>query len=616
MARPVLGSAAAGPSGPDGQPADGALPTGSGRPGRWPSWGRPWSRRPWLRRLGWAAGLAVAAVALFLAYLRLSNSYPENSDQANLGLQAWDMLHGNLLLHGWVLSDVSFFTTELPQYMLLELIHGLNPGTFHAAAAMTYTLTLLLTVLLARGRVGDRASDGTGGREGMTRALIAGGMMLAPQLGVGVFIVLLSVGHFGTSVPLLLTWLVLDRGRPRWYVPVLAALLLAWASIADTLVLVAGVAPLAAVALVRVAGALIARQGWRAARYPLSLAVAAGAAAALWAGAAPALRALGAYTVHPVPFHVIAWSDLGAHTRTTGLSLLALFGASFRGVHGGWAVTFAAFHLVGLAAAGVTLIVVVSRFFRRSLVDQLLAVAIVASLLLYLGSNFSSGILNGREIAIVLPFSAALTARTLAPRLTRPRLAPQPDPLRPLASLPPEPLQPQASLQSQGSLWPQGLRRSVAAFLVVVLAGYAACLGYQLTQPSVPAANVRLAGWLSAHHLVHGLSGYWQASSVTVASAGSKQTPHVTIRALAGHFSGVVPYDWETKPGWFNWRTQYANYIVLQNQPGYFTYWEPTSQLKSVFGTPAVTYHTGPYTILVYHQNLLLTLHQWEASAS
>jgi hypothetical protein len=345
--------------------------------------------------------------------------------------------------------------------------------------------------------------------------------------------------------------------------------------------------------------------------------VAAGAAAALWAGAAPALRALGAYTVHPVPFHVIAWSDLGAHARTTGLSMLALFGASFRGVHGGWGVTFASFHLVGLAVAAVTLIVVVSRFFRRSLVDQILAVAIVASLLLYLGSNFSSGILNGREIAVVLPFAAALTARTLAPRLTRPRPTPQVQgSLQPQASPYPEPLQPRPPLQPQASLWPQWLRRSVAAFLVVVLAGYAVGLGYQLTQPSVPAANARLADWLWAHHLTHGLSGYWQASSVTVASAGSKQTPHVTIRALTSHFSGVVPYEWETRPGWFNWRTQYANFIVLQDQPGYFTYWEPTSQVKSVFGTPAATYRSGPYTILVWHQNLLLTLHQWEQSVS
>jgi hypothetical protein len=156
----------------------------------------------------------------------------------------------------------------------------------------------------------------------------------------------------------------------------------------------------------------------------------------------------------------------------------------------------------------------------------------------------------------------------------------------------------------------------VASFLAVVLAGYAACLGYQLTQTSVPAANAGLADWLSAHHLSQGLSGYWQASSVTVASAGSKQTPHVTIRALAGHFSGVVPYDWESKPGWFNWRTHYANFIVLQNQPGYFTHWGSTRQLKDVFGAPTASYRTGPYTILVYRENLLLTLHQWEQAVS
>ncbi len=172
-------------------------------------------------RWWWAAGLAVAAALLFTAYLRLSNTYPEDSDQANLGLQAWDMLHGNLLLHGWVLSDVSFYTTELPQYMLLELIGGLNTGTFHAAAAMTYTLTLLLAAMLARGRAT--------GRRGVARALIAGGIMLAPQLGFGVFILLLTVGHIGTSVPLLVTWLVLDRARPRWQLAVLAGILLTWA---------------------------------------------------------------------------------------------------------------------------------------------------------------------------------------------------------------------------------------------------------------------------------------------------------------------------------------------------------------------------------------------------
>jgi hypothetical protein len=77
---------------------------------------------------------------LFLAYLRVSRTYPENSDESNDLLMAWDMLHGNVLLHGWYLSDVSFITTELPQYVLLVWLFGLHTDTAHIAAAMTYTL--------------------------------------------------------------------------------------------------------------------------------------------------------------------------------------------------------------------------------------------------------------------------------------------------------------------------------------------------------------------------------------------------------------------------------------------------------------------------------------------
>src|ERR1700683_3828722 len=83
------------------------------------------------RRLLASAAVALAAAALFAAYLRVSRSYPENSDEANILLMSWDMLHGNVLLHGWYLSDVSFYPTELPQYALLEAIIGLHADTAH-----------------------------------------------------------------------------------------------------------------------------------------------------------------------------------------------------------------------------------------------------------------------------------------------------------------------------------------------------------------------------------------------------------------------------------------------------------------------------------------------------
>ena len=291
----------------------------------------PARRRDSRSRWWWAAGLAVAAVLLFAAYLRLSNTYPEDSDQANLGLQAWDMLHGNLLLHGWVLSDVSFYTTELPQYMLLELIGGLNTGTFHAAAAMTYTLTLLLAAMLARGRAT--------GRRGVARALIAGGIMLAPQLGFGVFILLLTVGHIGTSVPLLVTWLVLDRARPRWQLAVVAGILLTWGAVADSLVLALGCVPVALVCALRLIRGLRSRS---LRQFELWLGAAAVAAAVVSQGIVRLIHALGGYTLHAVTFTIEPASKWAGQVAGTWRGLLLLFGADYQGLPPGHDRDFAA----------------------------------------------------------------------------------------------------------------------------------------------------------------------------------------------------------------------------------------------------------------------------------
>ena len=299
-------------------PAGGAA--GPETPSRWHV-----RRRRWLA----AAGFAVFAAAVFTVYLRLSRTSPENSDQANILLAASDMLHGNLLLSGWYLTDVSFYTTEVPQYALLEIFFGVHADTAHIAAAMTYTLAVVLAVLVARGGFTSRAA--------VIRMVIAAGIMLAPQLGVGVAALLLSVGHIGTSVPVLLIFLLLDRAPRRWYVPVLTALGLAWALIADELVLIIGVVPLALVCALRVAEAAVRERGLArglaARRYELSLIGAAGAAAGLAWLAERVLRALGGYILHPVRF------TFASHYSWATLHVLwavpRIFGADYRGLAGG-----------------------------------------------------------------------------------------------------------------------------------------------------------------------------------------------------------------------------------------------------------------------------------------
>ena len=79
--------------------------------------------------------------------LRLAGTYPVGSDGADQSLQAWDILHGNWLLRGWTVGDVSYYSTEIPEYMLIELFRGLGPSVVHVAGAITYTVLVLLAGL-------------------------------------------------------------------------------------------------------------------------------------------------------------------------------------------------------------------------------------------------------------------------------------------------------------------------------------------------------------------------------------------------------------------------------------------------------------------------------------
>jgi hypothetical protein len=540
-------------------------------PGRW-----TWSWRK-------AAAYTLAGAALFSVYLRLSNTSALNSDSSNYLLMAWDLLHGNVLLHGWYMSDVSVYTTELPQYALLESFLGLHPETAHIAAAMTYTLATLLAVLLAKG--------GTSGRTALTRMLIAAGIMVAPQLGVGVYTFTMVVDHIGTSVPLLVLWLLLDRvdrSAPRWWVPVLTTLLLAWVLIADAIVLIVAVAPLALVSGIRFIQGMMTDDGpvspgWtrrvRAQWYQLSLACAA-VTAIIWARLAERLlSALGAFAVHPVPFALTPLPQARQRYVQALWKVLQLFGADYRGLVG---VTFvvAVMHLVSVALVGWSVLRVARRFLGGvPLVDQVLAVAIFANVVLYVVSDVSQQ--GPHEIAIVMPFGAALAARTLTRRAGH---AHQPGERR-----------------AAGGNSTSRVRLAGYAAGALVLAGYLTGLGYELTQPAVPPENSALAPWLTAHHLTYGLAGYWQASSVTVESDG-----RVAVRALA--VGSMRPYLWLAKTSWYDSASHRATFVVIDTQTPTFAAWLPRATVERYFGPPVRTYRTGPYTILVWDKNLLASI--------
>jgi hypothetical protein len=512
---------------------------------------RSWRKLAWW---AWVAPYVAAGVTLFFCYWRLSETHPATSDGAANVLQAWDMLHRNLLLRGWTVSDVSFYTTELPEYMGVELIRGLGSDVVHVAAAFTYTLLVLLAGLLAKGRAK--------GREALVRVLIASGIMIAPQVSPGAFILLLSPDHTGTQVPLLVTWLVLDRAPRRWYVPPIIAVMLAWVQIGDRITLILAAVPLAMVCALRIYRGLVRREPLTSRWYEVSLAVAAVASVgAAWL-AVRVIGRLGGYAVSPLPIALATLRAIPAQLRLTADGVLVLFGADFSGLHPGVAAAFAVVHLVGLALAGWALGLAIWRFFRLDdLVVQVLAVAIIINLAAFAFSTLPGNAYSFRQIAAVLPLGAVLAGRLLSRRVVRLRLVPA---------------------------------------LGVIVACYVAALGYGAAQPAVPAQDQALADWLVAHHLTTGLTG-WNANTLTLDTGGRVQL----LPTFFG-WSGAAPDVYQSRASWYDQRSNYADFAV--STPAAAP--DPLSYRIAVadFGRPARVYHFGDRTIMIWDKNLLADL--------
>jgi hypothetical protein len=517
------------------------------------------------RRAGWAGLVLVAAAVLYFCYWRQSQAAGLSSDGSGNVLQAWDMLHGNLLLSHWWVSDVSFYTTELPQYVLIEALTGLGPWVVHAAAAMTYTLLVLLAALLARGEA--RGAAGT------ARALLGAGLMVSPQLSA-TSIVLLSPDHTGTAVPLLVIWLLIDRSRPRWYVPVLVFVLFTLTMVGDSIVLLTGIAPLVLVGTGRALTGLI-RRGMRhvPAWYELSLAVAAAAAGLAGSYGPRVMTALGGYQQSPVS----ADTDLSQLQHGSWVTLqgfLELFGANildptFYGTRNTAEVVFVSLHLAGALAVACGLGVGLARIFRAGpLIVPVLAVGIVANAVAYMISTHAQDLLGAREMAAVLPLGAALAGRVLGDRL---------------------------------AAWTRAARYWLAPVLVLLGAGYLAALGFGAAQPARPGPNEPLAAWLTAHGLTDGLATYWQANSTNVDSHG-----RIILSAVVQDVRDrLVPYLWETDEANDDPARRYANFVVADG-PSALPGMKLSAELT--FGRPARIYQADGYTILVWDKNLLAEL--------
>jgi hypothetical protein len=434
-----------------------------------------------------------------------------------------------------------------------------------------------------------------------------------------------SPDHVGTGVPVLLLLLLLDRARPRWYVPVGAGVLVAWALVGDPLMEVVGALPLFLACLIRAARVAWPRRaagtgpegqaappGRRvrpAAWYELSLAAAAVLAVPAAQLANRILVDLGGIRVAGATYHLLPLHQIEAGFPMAVRSVFALYGADYHGISGTGNYVFAYLHFIGVAVVFCGAVLAVWRLARpgtgllpwRSrdaaaaapgdLIADILLLAVAANFAAFVIEVPKPNIYTAHEIGPVLALGAALAGRTLG-GLIAGRRAP--------ADRTGESQATAAGAPARRPPW-SGPRRVLLAALAAGLACYVAMLGYAAAHNQAVPRNVGLTAWLAQHHLNSGLAPYWEASSVTVDSGG-KITVLTVEPAKGKHY--LVPRKWQSDvlmaaPA----KGRAANFVIMSPAENV-----TAAAALATFGKPAAVYRYAPFTIWVWNKNLLVPL--------
>jgi hypothetical protein len=498
-------------------------------------------------RRAWAAlAWALAGAALYALFLRISLADALTSDPANNALQAWDMLHGHLLLHGWILGDVTFYTFELPLIALVEIFFGLHTIAVHVAEALVYLIVTALAVAIAvtGSRGGSRAA-----RAGVVAAVLAAPALVA----MDIWIPLGFPDHTGTTVFVLVSFLLVDRVPDKWFTAPIVGLVVCAGQISDVTVRYVAVPAIVVVCGYRVLASGKFRSGDAAnaaaavASVPVALAVRA------------LMRHFGAYVMVSPKTRIAPIAHWPHNAALTWYAVRMVFGISTGPAsHShpvGAAAVFGTICLL-LAVAGMVRVVWRWRTARRA--EQLLLVAIVINVGVYAISTLPTP-RTPHDLVAVLPAGAILGARALVPPRIAGRLT---------------------ALAAAGAA-------AVAALLPLSLSAAA-------RPPQVP-PYAALATWLEDHGLHYGLGGYWDGSSVTLQSAGS-----VKVRTVHLVDGGIRPFPWETNTLWYDPARYYANFVIID-----LVNIDLVPQAERFFGKPVSSHHLGNWEILIYNKNVL-----------
>ena len=522
--------------------------------GRFPGGPSGIGEGPRTRLLG-AAATAAGAALLFALCERLSAMAPLTSDSANAVLQGQAIAGGNVLLHGWTLSRASFLATDLPFYAVMVALRGASPQAAHDAGAAIFTLLVLFACLLARSR--------THGREALARMAIPLLLLVAAASGAALHLVLLGPFHVGTALLLVLALIVVDRAPDRMLGIAAVWAVLTLAVLSDMLAIFVGVVPLGIVCGSR----LIARRSLKGRDATLLLAavLAVPSAAVL----AWAVHGLGGFATLPLQGELVRIQDLPRNLTLTTKGTLLVFGVEFFAQPLSAATLATVVRLAGLVFVAAIWWRTVRSFRadeRGDVVTQTLAAGVAVNAAAYLFSNQPADLESSRYLVPLLVFGAVLAGRSGADWLWRGHLR---------------------------------VPAFVGALAYAAVLAYAGSLAISPRPPVEAKEEVAVGHFLERQHLTYGVSGYWDASSVTVATEG-----RVRVRAINVNSGTACPFRWEAADAWYDPSVpgNDARFVLRDTSD---VSWPDYESTEAAFGPPSREYRVGRYEVRVWDRNLL-----------
>ena len=502
-----------------------------------------------MRRLLPAAAWTAGALALFAALLRISLGSPTIADGANPSLQAWDMLHGQVLLHGWIIADANYYTLELPLNALSEAVFGLRDLAGHVGSALTYLIVAACAVAVA---CTSSRGAAMAARSGAVIAILAAPLVMRQ----GVAVLVEEPDHIGTAAFLLAAFLLIDRAPGRRVTVPLVGVILWIGQVGDTTVRYVAVPAILIVTAYRILAARKFRSS------DTAIAMAAAASVPLSMLTTAVMKHFGAYATVPPPSSISPIRQWPQHVVVTLHALLTLFGVQAPARATALSAAAAVFGLACLMAVAFGFVKVLLQWRSARWAEQLLCVTIVINLVIYVVSALPN-LHNSREIGAVLPCGAVLAARALVPSR--------------IGSAP----------------------RARAVVAITALCALLPLAAAAVRPPAVP-PSVPLAAWLKAHGLRYGIAGYWDASPVTLESRDQVQ-----VRAVTGKAGAYHAYNWETNLGWYNRSQHDATFVIADPPHAWPTENYTAAEFERYFGRPVAIHRVAGHKILIYRANLL-----------